>query len=77
MPFRPEKTAHADVVEKKRTYGLCEAKRRADKARSRTRVNVSLALSTEGEAGDEERSGAGLLSVGQVGAKYVDDQLHY
>ncbi len=45
-----------------------------DKARFRTRVNLSLAFSCfralDGEAGDEERRGVSLLSVGQAGAKH-------
>ncbi len=43
-----------------------EAKLQADKARFRTRVNLSLAFSCfralDGEAGDEERRGVSLLS---------------
>ncbi len=63
---------NADVVVKKRKYCPDKAKCLADKAHLGARVNVSLAFShfQAGEAGDEERRRAGLLSVGQVGAKH-------
>ncbi len=49
---------------------LCEIKQQVDRARSRMRLNLGLAFSTEGEAGDEGRGRGGLLSAGQVGAKH-------
>ncbi len=61
----------ADV--KKRKYGPGEAKHQADKIHSRTsepQFDFQPLLSTEGEAGDEERRGVDLLSVGQVGTKH-------
>ncbi len=42
--FRPEKTAYTDIAAKKRKNSPCELKWQADKARSRTRVNLSLAF---------------------------------
>ncbi len=38
---------------------------------SESQFDFQPLLSTEGEAGDEERRGLGLLSVGQVGVKYL------
>ncbi len=72
MPFSLEKITNADVAVKRRNYSPSEVKQ-VHNARSKKTVNLSLAfslLSTEGEAEDEERRGVGLLSVGQVGAKY-------
>ncbi len=37
---------------------------------SESQFGFQLLLSTEGEAGDKERHGVGLLSAGQVGAKH-------
>ncbi len=61
-PFRPEKIIEAYVVAKKGKYSPSGAKQQADKAHSRTRVNLGL---------DEEHCKVGLLSVRQVGTKQL------
>ncbi len=55
MPIRAKKMRDVNVAAKKRNYSSSEAK---------------WLLSADGEAGDEERCGVGLLSVGQVGTKH-------
>ncbi len=44
MQFRQEKMVKADTAAEKRKYSPCEAKRQADKARFRIRVNLGLAF---------------------------------
>ncbi len=55
MPIRAKKMRDVNVAAKKRNYSSSEAK---------------WLLSADGEAGDEERCGLGLLSVGQVSTKH-------
>ncbi len=55
---RLEKMVDVDIVMKKRKYSPGEAKHQADKARSKKsepQFDFQPLLSTEGEAGDEER----------------------
>ncbi len=56
MQLRLKKIADAYIAAKKKNYGPSEAKRQANKARSRTRVYLGLAFtcfpSTDREAGD-------------------------
>ncbi len=69
-PFRPEKTADADIAVKKKRYSPREEKQQGDKWNS-VWVSPTFKPWRGGETGDEERRGVGLLSVRQERAKHL------